>query len=109
MWMNVELILVFMNVEKHILLNVQTGMHIIGIYHGSINAVKIYIYNERSWKVIQYAQDFQFLNHAYQCLKMNDNISDYVNITDKSISVLTEEKQSGNKDFKNINSSKMQV
>ena len=50
----------------------------------------------------QYAQNLQFLNHAYQCLKINNKSFDCVNITRKITSAHTEEKKSGNKDDKKI-------
>ena len=37
-----------------------------------------------SQKVTQYAQDLNFLNCAYKCLKINDKIFDFVNITEKN-------------------------
>ena len=54
---------------------------------GYINEVSIQFgnkYHDLYQKVTQYAQDLNFLNCAYKCLKINDKIFDFVNITEKN-------------------------
>ena len=54
-------------------------------------------------KVTQYTQDIQFLNRAYQYLKIGDKSSDCVNVTNKTISAHKEENKCGNEDEESNN------
>ena len=58
-------------------------------------------YNDLSLKVTQYTKVLQFLNHAYQRLKVSDKNSDCVDVTNKTIRARMEDKQIGNKDGEN--------
>ena len=58
-------------------------------------------YNDLSLKVTQYTKVLQFLNRAYQRLKVSDKNSDCVDVTNKTIRARMEDKQIGNKDGEN--------